>query len=1218
MSTLYLGSDPRSLADKLAEQLDAHAKVDDLFTPTTIVVPNRYLRKWLRLWLARKSGVAINLQFQTLEDALWKLLQVLDPAARSSPPETIDVNSYRLMVLSVLLSETDRDLEPLQRYLQIEGPTLTRLSCRRAWYLADQVGLFIRDYEYDRQDALIQPWLRQELGLGSASDFYQSMERAQRAVFMHITREPDGRRAVLNRVAERAFKTFPQYAMERMTQSEELPQQTVAAENKGHRPIHFFGFTHLCTLHAQTISWLGRWFDIRFYHLNVAHRLENSEQVNDEDLLRRWGKAGQEAHEVVKPWTFARETIPASPPQSRSTTVLARLQEQLLDAAPAQARIPQDTSLQIVGCPGIAREVETAYDSIVHNLQNDPTLRQTDIAVLVTDMSKYRATLQAVFERPPRRLQYNLADYNAAGTSMFGQAVLGMLELALESFSRSAVFEVILNPCFLARLGVDRGQAMNWLEWAERLGIFQGWDAEEKHGQGYPRSPLYSWRLGLQRLRLGRFMEIADADTNEPALRFGHVIPFADMASTEREQLDAFCRAVEGLLPTLTRLRTATLSGSRWAAALQRLVHEFLDVPADRPEEEQVRDELLPTLEKLAWWDAFYDQRQKGGGLPLALVREYVQSQLDVLPGSRGDYLVGGVTIASLEPMRPVPFSVVYVLGLGEDLFPGPNSLSALDLRGAQRLAGDIRPAEQRLYDFLATILSAQRKLYLFYNNHNLQKDQPLLPAVPLQHLQRYVNRNIVAAPFQPIAAPVHADDIRFLDASQQPAYQDVLCQTRDADRCLALAAAQRDRRLALDQARLAQWEEKRRQYTVDFSIHPVSPDAPAVARIVSLAELRRFLYMPAQASLRRHLHVEEEKEEEEQSIEDDEPLVTPEQDARGLVRRSLQQLVQTAALGDVQQALASWNERFQSAYADARLRCRVPDEAFGEIDQASLHAELQERIHGQGKLEPFLRERAGMTFCGPVLVGESLTPLGARMCFPAIMLSASGTQNGAASGDTLADTIRLVGWTPFAWQAPGRLEIMIVTTGKEVDGREISSAMLEPALFHLALLANASPNSDGMSSQRWVGEREVALHVAHSNGITTWIHPPGSITPAEALAYLGDLTRDFLDPLQFDLLPLAALADKKNKDIQLALHSDQASQMTPEDFLARLEEVVADARENPFGGIKIPPLVEMVKAQIPKDALAKVRRRFHLLDRGPARLRRTPAVVKPKRTAKK
>src|SRR5207244_2837762 len=125
------------------------------------------------------------------------------------------------------------------------------------------------------------------------------------------------------------------------------------------------------------------------------------------------------------------------------------------------------------------------------------------------------------------------------------------------------------------------------------------------------------------------------------------------------------------------------------------------------------------SLGALPDWDSLHDSAHKTAGLPLALVREYVQSQLAGMPGNRGDYLVGGVTISALQPMRPVPFAIVYVLGLGENLFPGSNALSSFDLRGAQRLPGDIRPAESRLYDFLANVLAAQQKLYLLYNSHD-------------------------------------------------------------------------------------------------------------------------------------------------------------------------------------------------------------------------------------------------------------------------------------------------------------------------------------------------------------------------------------------------------------------------------------------------------------------------------------------------------------------
>jgi hypothetical protein len=412
---------------------------------------------------------------------------------------------------------------------------------------------------------------------------------------------------------------------------------------------------------------------------------------------------------------------------------------------------------------------------------------------------------------------------------------------------------------------------------------------------------------------------------------------------------------------------------------------------------------------------------------------------------------------------------------------------------------------------------------------------------------------------------------------------------------------------LELDGKQETEWQSKWRELQKDFTVPPSPAETSKTASTVTLSELKRFLHLPAHESLRRHLRVEEE---DEQTLEDEEPLVTTQQAAGALVRQSIQQLVIAAAQGDVQKALAAWQERFSAAYADSRLRSRVPEEAFGEIDQAALLRDLQERIHGQGQIEAFLREHAGMTFCGPLLLGESLTPLGARQRFSALCLRPGRELPADAPRE-----IRIVGSTTFAWQAPGRFEILVVTNIKEVNGREISVSMIEPALLFLALLASADPNDDGMSAQKWLAQREFLLHVSHRSGIQTWSYPPGCITPAEALNYFAHLTRDFLDPEHFDLLPFDVVG--KNKELSLAFHEDFATQIAPENYRLALEHAIAEERENAYSVVKIPLLVEMVRAQVPGDALAKVQRRFRLLDRGPASLREQPRISKGKRSPK-
>ena len=203
------------------------------------------------------------------------------------------------------------------------------------------------------------------------------------------------------------------------------------------------------------------------------------------------------------------------------------------------------------------------------------------------------------FEREPRRVLYNLADFSAAGMSHYGQAMLGFLDLALESFSRSPVLDVLLNPCFLARLHLDRTQTLTWLSWVEQLGVYHGWDAKDKAER---ISAIAALRLAARPAAHALGGSWTPPERNG-ASAIHDVVPYADLATGDKEQLDAFCRSVEGLLPVLLHLRKFQGSGNQWASEILKLMQHFLAIPADRREEGQVRNEIIAVLEKLRGFD---------------------------------------------------------------------------------------------------------------------------------------------------------------------------------------------------------------------------------------------------------------------------------------------------------------------------------------------------------------------------------------------------------------------------------------------------------------------------------------------------------------------------------------------------------------------------------------------------------------------------------------
>lgn len=1183
MSRLYLGTDTESLAAHFAQALARRLPEQDPFQPINIVVPNPHLGKWLRLEMARHLGVVMNWSFSFLEKTLWDLFREVDPRPHAERPELLDGDLYHLLVLTVLLEHDGRELKPLHDYLG-RADRASPAYWRRAWHVAERMSRLIRDYEYHRRTEFILPWLTHRSPDPRFIGAERALERAEATLFHQIIREPGGIRQRLNREARRNFKTLPQYAGEVM--------ELDIAPSTGPKPqVSLFGVTQLSALHVHALAWLSRRFDIQMYFVTpLANRLPQDAPWQETlqtlrtgaegDMFARWSRAGVESLSRLEELSgvFAAAPVPSTQAPKEPPTVLASLQASFLTAAnrSTAARLPQDLSLQIVGCPGVEREAETVYQSILRNLNEDASLRMTDIAVLVTDMETYRPALQAVFERDPATLRYSLVDHNAAGVSLWGRALLGMLDLAQENFARSSVFEVILNPCFLERLGVAHADAQVWLHWAEELGAYHGWDAAERAERGQERMSLFGWRQALQRLRLGRYMEGGD-DPFVERKHFGALVPHADIASGDRAQVDAFCLAIEGLLPVLWSLRREKHDGAWWAARLRFLAERFLAVPEDRPAESRVAHTLLASLDRLELWDRM--NGAESAKIPLPLVRAFVAAGLEGISAGRGEFLTEGITLSALQPMRPVPFKIIYVLGLNEHLFPGRNALSSLDLRAAgDRLNGDVLPAEQQLFLLLEALLSARDKLYLLYNNRDVQKDRELLPATPLMQLKRYLEESIVAGAFGCVKAPLAANDPRYV-VRNAGTPQDVLAQFGRLERGLAVEAAAACETLSPRQRRdLEAWRAER-QRVFDQPLEPVVKPAEAT---LTLSRLRAFLLNPAQAFLQRQLYIDKDDEKADQ--DDDEPFYSDAASRHGILSRLLERIVHEHAAGS-EGGEERWTEALSRLYEDYRLRGKTPAGAFGAVDCDSLRRQFLGQAQGEHGLQAFLAERPPDSFQGPILLGASQTPIGARLRFAPLELR-------WREGDVERQA-RVAGHFQYAWAAPGRLDLLCYTWKKyRLATNRLKKQALDPVLFCLTLLAHQDA-----AAQALVRDAAWHIHLVTGDGICRFVYPAGAISADEARAYLQRLAADCLGATDLELLPLELVLEEH------ALY-DAATGRVPISaaaFKQELEIAIEESRDWPRPNGWDSALLQLLDPPLPEDALDKVRRRLELLDRGPA-----------------
>jgi exonuclease V gamma subunit len=1178
MNSLILAADADLLADRLLDDIAASQRDADPFQPVEIVIPNRFVEQWLKFRMARARGVAINVNFSFLEHALWGWLREIDPRPFETPPELLDEERYELMILSILWNDTSPAFDSVQLEFGPMSSHATRRGCRRAWAFAERFAGLFRDYEYHRQDAIVQPWLDPKLPREVARP-WREREATQREIFRRIVEPNAGRRAALNQAAGRMFKTFPQYVME-LDREIRPPLKHLVPPR---RRVHLFGLSLISPLHIQALELVARFHECRMYQVNplscqlpatptardlhtIARRFRG-EGAMAGSPLRVWGRAAAESLDVtanlLKRRSFEATTLSAAPP-TKSTT-LARLQSLLRGHADRAERSPPDLSLQIAPCPGVWREAEAIHAAIIHMLNADPTLRQSDIAVLVSDMEAYRPALAAVFDRPPRTLSYGLADYSAARVSVYGQALIGMLDAALDRLSRDRVLDILLNPCVLARFGVTREAALHWQTWAKNLGIYHGWNAAEKRDLGYRDSPLYSWKLGLQKLRMGRYMTVVPEDSSEPAPAWNDVLPFADVESGDRDRLDPFCRLVEGLLPLLVRLRGLSATGAEWAETLTALVQRFLAIPDDRPEEEPVRDALLESLRRLA--ESGTSMGEVARPMPLALVREILAGRLREIPGRRNDALASGVTIAALKPQRPVPFDVVFIAGMGERHFPGSAAPSSFDLRQMRRQPGDILPVDQQRLSFLEAVLSARKKLIITYNARDLQKDETLQPAIAVAQLQRFVSMHVTSEPLKTTNVPLTPHDAVYLETASRSDRPDVLADERPADRVLALDLATEAGRIVLNPIQQTELDNLRGRYARSFPM-PLVPPEPRSARPVSCAILAKFLRNPAEAALRYHVRAARDWDSDDD--ESCEPLVSGKWSGVRFIEQMLRSIVHRAAVASTNQIEAEWPGEFDRRYREATLRGQFPEGEFAHVDAELLKGQVQASLDA-GLLE-FLTGRSGAADSGPFLIGESETPLGAKRHFPALVLDLPRPIDGEPSGQC-----RIVGSWTFAWRSDAAFDLLVLGYGTHKDKDPLSAKLFEPLLFALTLVAIGE-----------IGIRQVTFHLAGPKDVVA-VPLCGELLQRDvARRYLSELAADFLDVDCADQLPFETL------------QKDFSSLYSQADGLDRGDELLRDFRERESDGEwgHQSPLDVFTELgfRVPDDAAVKLRRRFRPL----------------------
>ena len=762
---IYCGSRIENLAEKLKESLLKDRQGKDPFLFSKVVVPNVNVAKWLQIRVfAKEPDLCAGIQFPFMEKELTELMRAGLPPKERAEVELLPDHAYAKAIVSILLAGSDEQKEydklvPFRSYIMnsdapADAVAITeQKQAAMAWQLADKLASLMDSYEVYRPE-IVETWLGTgkcpyDLPKGATAEAEAALARALWGTNGKF--KQDGKRLSLRQL----------YNLVKDNAPSETP-----------KTIYFFGQSTLSYLQAQILVWLAKTHDVVMFYRNpcrefwediqtakeerkargesIAGADPEEEVICENELLKTLGIAGRETLRLLveleaSPDEAERIGFDREPLDDEAAvgTVLGKVQESIRCRTSEVAKCRQDASVQIVGTPGVRREVEMVYNSILGSVARPEDVKGdrpwedcsfSDIAVIVPDMQTYRPVIEAVFDARGE-VPYGLLDTSASDDSNYLRGFLSLIELGRRGLNRERLFNVLENPCVQRALGFAREDVVGWRELTEKIGAFDGFEHDDDAGY-------FDWSSALKRLRLARFANtVSDGMGNdlplvnaggEEALKFSEVVEllYRDLSDTLFDK--------EGKPRALPLVADRGGSGTRadcWAERLVSLAKSYLAVDKDDKLENKVSQSVIGTL---------YSLVGISGAQSFELAASAVEHFVGGLPCRKGGFLTSGVTIGGFSSLSAIPFKQVYMMGMGAGGFPGRASDSTLDVRGTGWRLGDVSIPNRNRFLFLESIMSVRDRLVFSYPNRDIEKDAELFPSGIVLDVEKFIGENVL------------------------------------------------------------------------------------------------------------------------------------------------------------------------------------------------------------------------------------------------------------------------------------------------------------------------------------------------------------------------------------------------------------------------------------------------------------------------------------------
>ena len=518
------------------------------------------------------------------------------------------------------------------------------------------------------------------------------------------------------------------------------------------KSVLLFGISSMSRYHLDLFHALSQIMKVELFFLSPSdeywayvRKKKNVDDPESNRFLSDLGKSGRVfmdmlySIDAVQPETLAEdEKIPE--------TDLEKIRRDINEVSEeSHYNKKSDGSVVINGCWGKMREVEVLKDQLLEAFDKDHDLKPSDILVMTPDIQGYAPYIRAVFDRKDTaEIPYSIGDVSVSKEGEVIPVFLKILHLIGTAFKKSEVFSIFEKEAVHRKFRVEKNDLETIKTAVEQSGIRWGVDRRSRENMGFPPYEQNSWRFGIDRMILGYAMK------GEGKKVFSGVMPYDEIEGASAVSVARFITFTEQLFKAVD-----TFSMERpvydWSARLNELVDEMFEVDPENSNEIRYLRMSFDRLRKSAELPEFKE------AVSWKIILNFLEEFLTGGSYGRG-FINGNVTFCSMRPMRAIPFKVVCMIGMNDEVFPGQQTKDLFDLITKYPRPEDRNNAESNRYFFLESLVSARNRLIISYNAKSVRDSSDNLMSSPVKLLKDYLDEKKsgfkeIIQPLQPFSA---------------------------------------------------------------------------------------------------------------------------------------------------------------------------------------------------------------------------------------------------------------------------------------------------------------------------------------------------------------------------------------------------------------------------------------------------------------------------------